>query len=277
MAVMGSGVHVDHLQALLARRSSGGGFPPSRRGPAEVEPTVLAGLALGSDAGARRWVERRQRPDGGFGESTGRHDGPTTAALAALLLEGEAAERALEFAIAHRGLPLPGAGDEREGWGWTADTRSFVEPTSRVLIAARRVAPSDADVLAEGKRLLETWQCADNGWNHGVATVLGDDLTGYAQTTAVALIALQHERREGFVARGLGFLRERWSREAGRMTVAQARIAFRLHGDAREAAATSDALARIVHRASSASTVALAWSALATGPDTLLDPIRGRA
>ena len=61
------------------------------------------------------------------------------------------------------------------------------------------------------------------------------------------------------------------------MTVAQARLAFRLHGDAREAAAASNALARIVHRAASASTVALAWSALATGPDELLDPLRGRA
>jgi len=274
---MGAGIHADHLRALLMRRSSDGGFPPSRRGPAEVEPTVLAGLALGGDAAARRWVERRQRPDGGFGESSGRHDGPTTAALAALLLEGNAAKRALAFAVAHRGLPLPGAGDEREGWGWTADTRSFVEPTSRVLIAARRVAPSDREVLAEGKRLLETWQCADNGWNHGVATVLGDDLTGYAQTTAVALIALQHERSERFVARGLGFLRDRWSREAGRMTVAQARIAFRLHGEAGQAAATSNALERIAHRAGSASTVALAWSALATGPDQLLAPLRGRA
>ena len=274
---MSPGVHSDHLRALRARRSSDGGFPPSRRGPAEVEPTVLAGLALGGDAGARGWVERRQRPDGGFGESTGRHDGPTTAALAALLLEDEAAERALAFAVAHRGLPLPGAGDEREGWGWTAETRSFVEPTSRVLIAAKLVAPSDRAVLGEGKRLLRTWQCADDGWNHGVATVLGDDLTGYAQTTAVALIALQHERSEGFVTRGLSFLRERWAREAGRMTVAQARIAFRLHGDAREAAAASNALARNVHRAASASTVALAWSALATGPDELLDPLRGRA
>ena len=233
-------------------------------------------MALGGDAAARRWVERRQRPDGGFGESSGRHDGPTTAALAALLLEGDAAKRALVFAVAHRGLPLPGAGDEREGWGWTADTRSFVEPTSRVVIAARRVAPSDREVLAEGKRLLERWQCADNGWNHGVATVLGDDLTGYAQTTAVALIALQHERSEQFVARGLGFLRDRWSREAGRMTVAQARIAFGLGGEAGEAAATAKALTRIAQRAGSASTVALAWSALATDPDKLLDPLRGR-
>ena len=61
------------------------------------------------------------------------------------------------------------------------------------------------------------------------------------------------------------------------MTVAQARIAFRLHGEAGEAAATAKALARIAQRAGSASTVALAWSALATGPDKLLDPLRGRA
>ena len=274
---MGAGIHADHLRALLLRRSSDGGFPPSRRGPGEVEPTVLAGLALGGDAGARRWVERRQRPDGGFGESSGRHDGPTTAALAALLLEGNAAKRALAFAVAHRGLPLPGTGDEREGWGWTADTRSFVEPTSRVLIAARRVAPSDREVLAEGKRLLETWQCADNGWNHGVATVLGDDLTGYAQTTAVALIALRPQATEGFVRRGLTFLRDRWYREAGRLTTAQAQIAFRFHAVEDDVVRTTALLERLRPRAARASTVALAWSALATGPDELLEPLRGAA
>ena len=209
-------VHAEHLEALALRRTSDGGFPPSARGPAEVESTVLAGLALGGDPAARAWLLRRQRADGGFGEASGRHDGPTSAALAALLLEGAAARRALAFAVSHRGRPLPGAGDERAGWGWTADTRSFVEPTSRVLIAANVLTPSDELVRGEATRVLRTWQCADNGWNHGVATVLGDDLTGYAQTTAIALIALRSERA-AYVRRALEFLRSHWRREAGRL------------------------------------------------------------
>jgi hypothetical protein len=270
-------LHREHLRVLAARRRADGGFPSSAGGRSEVEPTVLAGLALGGDRGTRAWLSTRQRRDGGFGEASGRHDGPTTAALASLLLEGDAASRALAFAVARRGLPLPGAGDEREGWGWTADTRSFVEPTSRVLIAARLLTPSDASVIREAKRLLETWQCADDGWNHGVATVLGDSLTGYAQTTAVALIALHGAGDEGFVRRGLEFLRGRWHREAGRLTTAQAQIAFRLHGVEAEVGRTNAALERLRSRAMHASTVALAWSALATGPDNLLTPLRGRA
>lgn len=242
-----------------------------------MEPTVLAGLALGGDARARAWLSTRQRDDGGFGESTGRHDGPTTAALAALALEGAAARRALAFAVAHRGLPLPGAGDEREGWGWTADTRSFVEPTSRVLMAANLLTPSDERVIGEATRLLRTWQCVDHGWNHGVATVLGDNLTGYAQTTAVALIALRNDGSEQFVRSGLTFLRHRWHREAGRLTAAQAQVAFRLHDAGEEVVRTTAALERLRPRVMRASTVALAWSTLATGPDRLLDPLRGRA
>jgi hypothetical protein len=262
---------------LAARRRPDGAFASSAGGSSEVESTLLAGLALGGDDRARSWLSTRQRSDGGFGEPNGRHDGPTTAALASLLLEGDAARKALAFAVAHRGLPLPGAGDEREGWGWTADTRSFVEPTSRVLIAANLLTPSDESVIGEAKRLLRTWQCSDHGWNHGVATVLGDNLTGYAQTTAVALIALHRAGDEGFVRRGLEFLRVRWNREAGRLTTAQAQVAFRLHGVATEIGRTNAALERLRSRVTHASTVALAWSALATGPDDLLQPLRGRA
>jgi hypothetical protein len=274
---MGAGLHAEQLRALRERRRPDGGFPASPGATSEVEPTVLAGLALGGDARARSWVAERQRDDGGVGELGGRHDGPTTAALASLLLEGQAARRALAFAVAHRGLPLPGEGEERQGWGWTADTRSFVEPTSRVLIAAHRLTPSDTTVIDEAKRLLRTWQCADHGWNHGVATVLGDNLTGYAQTTAVALIALRREGNEDFVRRGLAFLRTRWQREAGRLTTAQAQIAFRFHAADGDVARTTSTLEQLGVRARRASTVALAWSALATGPDELLEPLRGRA
>ena len=228
------------------------------------------------DAGARSWLAARQRPDGGFGERSGRHDGPTIAALAALALEPGRARRAVGFAVAHRGLPLPGEGDEREGWGWTADTRSFVEPTSRVLVAARRVTPADRGVQAEAVRLLERWQCRDGGWNHGVATVLGDHLVGYAQTTAIALVALRGETG-AFVRDGLAFLRRRWRHEAGRLTLAQAALAFRSHGVVDEVEPALAMLESTARRGGpQASTVTLAWSALATGPDDLLAPLWGR-
>ena len=112
------GLHADLLAELRALRRPDGGFPTRPGGGSELEPTTIAGLALGGDSGATAWLRQRQRPDGGFDEPDGRADGPTSAALAALVLEGAAARRALDFAVAHRALPLPDARDpERRGWG----------------------------------------------------------------------------------------------------------------------------------------------------------------
>jgi Prenyltransferase and squalene oxidase repeat len=271
-------VHADLLSELRALRRPDGGFPTSRGGLSEVEPTAVAALALRDDHDAKAWLEARQGADGGFHDSDGRVEGPTSAALAALVLESATASRALRYAFAHRALPLPDARDpERRGWGWTSYTRSFVEPTSRVLIAAKWLAPSDRTAQSDAVALLEEWQCADGGWNHGVATVLDTKLPGYAQTTAIALIGLRDEPG-AFVRDGLRFLRRTWAKEPGGLTTAQSLVAFRLHNVHREFSQTVAALERIAAgRSFLGSTVPLAWAALATGPDELLAPLRGRA
>jgi Prenyltransferase and squalene oxidase repeat len=270
-------LHADLLRELRRLRRPDGGFPTGPGGESEVEPTAVAGLALPGDPGVRRWLLSHQRSDGGFDQQDGRAGGPTSAALAALVLEDASARRALDFAVAHRGRPLPDARDpERRGWGWTSDTRSFVEPTSRVLVAAKQLTPADRSARGDAVLLLEEWQCADGGWNHGVAVVLDTKLPGYAQTTAIALIALHGERR-AFVQDGLRFLRRTWAREPGALTTAQALIAFRLHGAEDETGRARAALEKITSRKSFlGGTVALAWAALATGPDNLLEPLRGR-
>jgi hypothetical protein len=151
-----------------------------------------------------------------------------------------------------------------------------VEPTSRVLIAAKHLTPADRSARVDPVLLLDEWQCADGGWNHGVAVVLDTKLPGYAQTTAIALIALRGERG-AFVQDGLRFLRRSWSREPGGLTTAQALIAFRLHEVEEETGPARAALGKIASRQSFlGGTVALAWAALATGPDELLEPLRGR-
>ena len=268
-------LHAKLVRALETLRRSDGGFPASTVGLSEVEPTAVAALALGGDDAARGWLVGRQGPGGGFVGADGRVEGPTTAALASLALERPAARRALRFAVAQRGLPLPGANDPRpRGWGWTADTRSFVEPTARVLIAAKRLTPGDRRLAAEGTGLLEEWQCSDGGWNHGVSSVLDAELPGYAQTTAIALVALQGENAP-FVRRGLSFLRRSWPREPGAMTTAQAMIAFRLHAVAGELESGFASLGPMMRRPSFLERpVAVAWAALATGPDELLDSLR---
>ena len=262
---------------LRRLRRSDGGFALSVGGAAELEPTAVAALAL-HDARAARWLAARQRRDGGLMELDGRPSGPATAALAALALEeSEAGRRALAFAIARRGLPPPHLDrDRRAGWGWTADARALVEPTARVLIALKALAPEDAATRAEAVKLLADRRCADGGWNYGNASHLDVDLRGYAQTTAVALIAL-HGQPTGLVAPGLDFLRRTWRREPGALTTAQTAVAFRLHGVAAELTDAFDSLGRFSQRPSYFDQpLAVAWAVLATGPERLLQPLRGR-
>jgi hypothetical protein len=266
------------LRELRGLRGADGGFPTSVGATSEVEPTTIAAIAL-RDARTRGWLASSQRPDGGLDEPDGRPSGPSGAALAALVLDSpERARRALTFAIENRGLPLPNAPDPERptGWGWTADARSLVEPTSRVLLAVNALTPSDRSTREEAVGLLRDRQCEDGGWNYGNATVYDVDLRGYAQTTAIALIALQGASG-GLVAPGLGFLRRQWSREPGALTAAQTLVAFRLHGAAGDSRSAFEGLEAIARRRSFLERpLAVAWAALATGPDALLDPLRSR-
>jgi hypothetical protein len=249
-------------------------------GASEVEPTTVASLALGGDGAARGWLARRQRPDGGFQEGDGRSAAPSSASLAALVLaDVESARRALRYAITRRGLPTPDATEsaDRSGWGWTSNVRSTVEPTSRVLAAVNVLTPADAGTRREAVRLLTERQCADGGWNYGNASVNDVDLRGYAQTTAIALIALQRGPAT-LVDPGLRFLRQSWQREPGGLTTAQALIAFRLHGVREEIQPAVDALGTIARRQSfRQEPLTVAWAVLATGPDARLEPLRSRA
>ena len=269
-------LHAFLLAELNGLRGADGGFPVSVAGASEVEPTVVAALAL-RDQRARNWLVPRQRPDGGFGELDGRVAGPTTSALAALVLDGGRARRALAHAIAGRGLPLPNTDhpERRVAWGWTSDTRSLTEPTARVLLAVNARTPQDRATRAEALGLLADRQCADGGWNFGNASVYDVDLKSYPQTTAIALIALQGAAQE-LVGPALRYLADAWRLEPGGLTLAQTVLALRLHGAG--LAAPLEAFRRLVTRTVGTSRpLALAWGALATGPDALLEPLRSRA
>ncbi len=141
---------VSSWPALRALQRSDGGFATTEAGEPEVEPAAIAALGLRDDA-SRAWLVRRQRPDGGFRAPSGRTES-TDGALAALALGGAAARRSLRYAVARRGLPLPGAADQtRRGWGWTAEARSFVEPTCGADRGERvPVTPDDRRVCVRG-------------------------------------------------------------------------------------------------------------------------------
>jgi hypothetical protein len=270
--------HSTLVRELRSLRGKDGAFPSSSPGPSELEPTAVALLALG-DPGLGSWLAGRQQEDGSFAELDGRPSGPAVTALTALALDRRRALRALASAIAVRGFPPPDASDpnRRTGWGWTPDVRSTVEPTSRVLLAVNRLMPSDHPTRDEAVRLLRARRCADGGWNYGNASVNDVDLRGYAQTTAIALIALQHGASD-LVESGMRFLRSRWRREPGSLTTAQALLAFRLHGVRDEVEPALRVLGREARRRSFLDEpLTVAWAALATGSDALLEPLRSRA
>ena len=139
------------------------------------------------------------------------------------------------------------------------------------------LTPRDAADAARGRRAAHARQCADGGWNFGNASVYDVDLRGYAQTTAMGLIALQ-QGPPGVVERAFGFLRSSWRLEPGGLTVAQAIVAHRLHGRGDEVPELLAGLGTIARRPSFPERpLAVAWATLATGPDALLDPLRSRA
>ncbi len=188
------GLFAEHLQA--ARNLDG--FGPREGAAPEPEPTALASLAL-DDAAGRGWLERRQRDDGGFALVAGPvvNDGAT--GLCALALgPGTARERALDHLVATRAQATASSADvphdpNIHGWAWTVGTYGWVEPTSHAILALQALRPEAASAqIADGLALLADRECEGGGWNYGNPIVLGVTLEPYAQTTAMALVALQN-------------------------------------------------------------------------------------
>jgi len=273
-----SDLHATLAAALEGARAADGGFGLGPGEPSAPEPTALGAIAL-DDARARDWLRGRQHPDGGFASFQGPVEDCSPAVLAALALGGgRASARALDYALARRAPSIgeSGYGDPRTrlGWGWTPETFAWVEPTARVLLAARVLRPAARAVRREARGLLEARQCPDGGWNYGNAAKVGVDPRGYLQTTAVALHALG--RGDPLSARGLTFVRERWRDEQGGLSLAQALVALRLHGEREPSGAIVTALGEAYARTGFLrNTIALAWATLATAPDARLRALGG--
>jgi hypothetical protein len=261
------GLFAEHLQA--ARNLDG--FGPREGAAPEPEPTALASLAL-DDAAGRGWLERRQRDDGGFALVAGPvvNDGAT--GLCALALgPGTARERALDHLVATRAQATASSADvphdpNIHGWAWTVGTYGWVEPTSHAILALQALRPEVASAqIADGLALLADRECEGGGWNYGNPIVLGVTLEPYAQTTAMALVALQNAE-PGLSQRGLAALRRVWPEERGGLSLALSLAAFELAGEPDAAEVENVLVAEFRQTGFLGDVVALAWAALATGP-----------
>jgi hypothetical protein len=196
--------------------------------PSATEPTALALMALTSlshaslsrsTEAAVRWLVSRQASDGGWSPipTVGESSWVTPLAVLALTTQNSAASPALRggrwvlqreaqsfnwFArLWFRMFPgrKPELDIDLKGWPWTAGTFGWVEPTAYALLALKSLGPALDDPrvrgrIEQGERLLYDRMCQGGGWNYGNARVLGESLVPFADTTAVALIALQHHR-----------------------------------------------------------------------------------
>lgn len=252
---------------LSREQHADGGLGWTAGATAEPEPTALLALALDDDR-ARRWLLEHQGPDGAVVLETGEVRNTGAAALTALALPTEQARLdALAFAVGAVGsrLDTPDAADDPLGWPWVPGTYAWVEPTARVLLATRALRPSDDATTSDALTILRDREVDGGGWNYGNSSVRGTDLTPYAQTTAMACIAL-HGMDEPCLERGLEALRRLLRVETGGLSLAMGAEALRLDGrDEESYGETVAALASQYERTGFLGNLGtLAWAALAT-------------
>ena len=78
-----------------------------------------------------------------------------------------------------------------DGWPWTANTYTWVQPTALCMIAIKMAEVVDQTRLQLGKHMLMSRQLPHGGWNYGSTVVFGQELRPFPETTGVALNALR--------------------------------------------------------------------------------------
>jgi hypothetical protein len=260
----------DFAGSLDALRNPDGGFGPRRGVTSEPEPTALGAIAL-DDAEARAWLIDHQAESGGFPVVVGSVLNDSAAPLAALALDGAEREAALDALVALRAAPLESSSeapfdDRYLGWPWTAGAFGWIEPTARAVLAMRILRPAATEAIGDGLGVLRDRECVGGGWNYGNRIVLDEPLAPYAQTTAIAMLALQGLRDEVW-ARGIARLRELWRAESGGgLSLALAAAALRVNDDPDHADTTAALEENFERTAFAGDVVSLAWAAIAAGP-----------
>jgi hypothetical protein len=259
-----------YAEALIEARSSDGGFGPRAGLPSEPGPTALAAIAL-DDEEARSWLEARQTDDGRVEMHLGAVENDSVTPLAALALDGSARERALDAVVSMRAARFPSTpaipfDDELRGWSWTIGAFGWVEPTAYGVLALRVLRPDATGALDDGVGMLLDRECVGGGWNYGNRVVLGDDLPPYAQTTAVAMLALQRFDDDALLERGLTRLQQLWRTETdGGLSLGLATAALRANGDPDQSLAQTALAENFLTTYFLGDVIAIAWAAIATG------------
>lgn len=213
-----------YSEDLLGRQNADGGWSYFRGG-SWTEPTCYALLALaasgmGDAPEVRRgmdWLQRCQRPDGGFAPRESVQESTWVTALTLLLPPGNQGfnrSRAEAWTVEQTGresgwvfrlrlwmLGADSSGDSLsfDGWPWYPGAAAWVGPTALSVLALQKLAkrgggPANRSDLKkridQGVGYLLARRCRDGGWNHGSTRSLGYDSDSYPETTGLALLAL---------------------------------------------------------------------------------------
>jgi len=246
-------------------------------GPAAVEPTALAAMALvghgrvhAADA-ALEWLVNLQSDRGSLGIDK-QHWTPcwptgwaVLAWQAATALRphadaqsgspwSEPAARAVAWLLATKGTAernngIMGHDTTLQAWPWVEGTHSWVEPSAIGLLALKSSGHAQHPRSREAVRLLMDRMLPSGGWNQGNKIVMGRVLRPQVQPTGLALAALAGEAEAAdHVRRSLGYLDRAVLAPLSPASLSYALVGMAAHGrspaDAgqRLAAAAADAL-----------------------------------
>src|SRR6185312_5686351 len=259
-----------YSEDLLGRQNADGGWSYFRGG-SWTEPTCYALLALaasgtGHQGEVRRgmdWLQRCQRPDGGFAPRESVQESTWVTALTLLLppgTQGFDRSRAEAWTVEQTGresgwvfrlrLWMLGADSSSDsmsfdGWPWYPGAAAWVGPTALSVLALQKLAkrgggpanPSDLKKrIDQGLGYLLARRCRDGGWNHGSTRSLGYDSDSYPETTGLALLAL-HGVNNPKVAQGLARGEQHLAVCQSSEGVSWLRLGLGAHGRAPQAAA----------------------------------------
>jgi hypothetical protein len=229
--------HVGLIQELHRRELPDGGWSFSGSSQMSLETTCLASFSVlaeqPSSAPHVVWpLLHAQLSDGSWPSFVGDGEPSWTTALAICVLNSAndssgARERGQswllktkgreggwfwrwKFKLADRAVRFD---PDRYGWPWLSGSASWVIPTAFSVIAIKQFTACSRTEVSErrirlGVEMLLDRTCVDGGWNSGNSVVYGVPLRPHVEATAIALLALQDERRTETIQRSLAWLKQ---------------------------------------------------------------------
>src|SRR5271154_2870282 len=220
---------------LLTRQLRSGGWSYFGSQQSSVEATSLAVMALSTESpdAARSGLDQMldlQRGEGAWPAFVGDSEASWTTALMLCALNGtgeftSAREKAFHWLVAERGREAHWLwrwkfkttdrnvrfDPDKYGWPWISGSASWVIPTAFSIIAIKQFTVCNRSEASEqrihlGVEMLLDRACVDGGWNSGNSVVYGVPLRAHLEATAIALLALQDERRSELIQRSLTWL-----------------------------------------------------------------------